>query len=155
MMRNTYVMSGILIFSLLLAIFVYMLHNVKTTVNLAGNANVNTSITTPVGNTGQNASIRVDSPQPYDEVTSPLVATGAARVFEGVLSYRLKDANNLVLVEKSVTIGGPEYGSYTPYTLYIPYSTPKTAAGILEVFEISAKDGTEVNKVIVPVHFSN
>ena len=44
-------------------------------------------------------------------------------------------------------------GVWGNYDVALPVGVPPTAQGTLEVFEVSPKDGSEVNKVVVPVTF--
>jgi len=83
----------------------------------------------------------------------PLVVRGEARVFENVFSYRLKDADGALLMENSGIASSSDTGRYGFFQVSAAYSEPKVASGTVEVFEYSAKDGSEINKVIVPVRF--
>ena len=93
------------------------------------------------------SSIHVFSPQPNDEVGLPLIIKGEARTFEAAFSYRIRNSRGAVLVEG--------HGMATNFEVSVNYPDPKTASGSVEVFESSAKDGSEINKVIVPVVFKN
>lgn len=98
--------------------------------------------------------IHVFSPQAGDEVGLPIVIKGEARTFEAAFSYRIKNSDGKVLVEDhSMTTGTADYPAYRPFEVTVNYPDPKTASGSVEVFEYSAKDGSEINKVIVPVKF--
>lgn len=101
----------------------------------------------------QEANIRVTSPQPNEEIGLPLVIQGEARVFENTFLYRLRDEDGTVLVEGFDTADAPDIGQFGPFTVSTMYSAPKGTRGTLEVFSDSAKDGSEINKVIIPVRF--
>ena len=99
-------------------------------------------------------SIHVFSPQPGEEVGLPVIIKGEARTFEAAFSYRIKNSKGAVLVEgHSMTTGTEDYPAFRPFEVSVNYPDPKTASGSVEVFESSAKDGSEINKVIVPVIF--
>jgi hypothetical protein len=75
--------------------------------------------------------------------------TGQARVWEAAYSFRIK-AGNKVLVEGhgTASIGAPEWGNFKEI---IKVSKKKGKKLTLELFEISAKDGTEINKLTIPL----
>jgi nucleoid-associated protein YgaU len=97
--------------------------------------------------------ISVRQPQPQDLVDDPLQAAGIGTGFEGVITGRVRDAIGLQLVQAPIMAGGT--GVWGNYHATLPLGTvPATAQGTLEVFEESAKgDGTELNKIVVPIVF--
>lgn len=99
--------------------------------------------------------IIVYAPQPNDEVGLPLVIKGEARVFESTFNYRIKDGDGSIIHESFGMAAAPDMGQYGPFELSVNYPKPKAATGTVEVFEYSAKDGSEINKVIIPVRFKN
>lgn len=100
-------------------------------------------------------SILLYSPQPNEEIGLPVVIRGEARVFENQFAYRIKNKDGSVLVEGSAYANSPDVGLYGPYEVSANYPKPKTNEGFVEVFEYSAKDGSEVGKVTVPVRFKD
>jgi predicted secreted protein len=92
--------------------------------------------------------IFVDTPNSDTEFLSPLKLTGFARVFEGTVNYRLKDENDNVLAEGFIQakVGAPEFGYFEKE---IEFTEPESGKGTLEVFQISAKDGSEIDKVLI------
>lgn len=100
--------------------------------------------------------IIVYSPKSGDEVGLPLVITGVVRVFENQFNYRLKDVNGSVLVSGPAQgIGEGEMSQYKELRIEVSYPAPKGTKGIVEVFDYSAKDGSEIDKVVVPIVFGN
>lgn len=97
--------------------------------------------------------ISVRQPQPHDLVDDPLVASGVGTGFEGVFAARVRDGNGAELVQATITAGGT--GIWGNYQISLALGgVPVTPQGTLEVFEFSASgDGSEINKVIVPVAF--
>ncbi len=97
--------------------------------------------------------ITVRQPRPYDLVDDPVVACGVGTGFEGVFAARLRDGNGAELVQISVTAGGTGiWGNF--HVSLDPGGVPPTPQGSLEVFEFSPKgDGSELNKVVVPIIF--
>lgn len=99
------------------------------------------------------ANIRVTAPQPNEEVSLPLVIRGEARVFESVFAYRLRDADGSILFEGHAMANAPDTGQFGPFEISVTYLEPSGTSGILEVFSRSAKDGSEINRVAIPVRF--
>jgi LysM repeat protein len=101
----------------------------------------------------QSAPIRVRQPQPYDLVDDPVQVAGIGAGFEGTFSARVRDGTGKELARQTIHAGGT--GILGNFQVSIPLGVaPATAAGTLEVFEISAKgDGSELNKAIVPITF--
>ncbi|MFH0873550.1 MAG: Gmad2 immunoglobulin-like domain-containing protein [Candidatus Komeilibacteria bacterium] len=121
---------------------------------------------TPVGRVGRKCefapcpnkpqqNITVTEPVADQEIGLPLVIAGQARVFENVMNYRLKDADGSVLVEGITGAAAPDIGQFGPYRVLISYPQPKGKIGTVEVFSHSAKDGSEINKTVVPVRFAD
>lgn len=99
--------------------------------------------------------IILESPKAGETVGLPLKVSGQARVFENVLQVRLKEKDGKLLVEKRVMAQSPDAGIFGPFDLSLSYPQPSTKEGIVEAFQYSAKDGSEVDKVRVPVIFGD
>lgn len=97
--------------------------------------------------------IWVTAPIANQTISSPLKISGSAMVFEATVCYRLKDAQNNILASgfTTATSGAPERGDFT---VDIQFKSPGAGTkGQLEVYEESMKDGSDTNKVIIPVVF--
>ncbi len=94
--------------------------------------------------------IWVNEPAPGIEVSSPLTVQGSARVYEATVNLRLVDQDGEVLVDTftTATAGGPARGEFETA---LAFPVPSTGEGRLEVFWISPKDGSEQDKVNIPV----
>lgn len=99
--------------------------------------------------------IVVYEPDANEPVGLPMVITGKARVFENQFAYRLTDGNGTELVEGIATADAPDIGQFGEFTITANYAEPTTATGTLEVFQYSAMDGSEVDKVTIPVTFAD
>ncbi|MFA6106221.1 MAG: Gmad2 immunoglobulin-like domain-containing protein [Patescibacteria group bacterium] len=97
--------------------------------------------------------IRVSEPKQGDEIGMPVIIKGQARVFENTFTYRVKDADGKILIEKNAMTSAPDAGIFGNFEISSNYIVPETETGIVEVFEYSAKDGSETNMVRVPVKF--
>jgi len=96
--------------------------------------------------------IEVLSPRGGDSVKSGFAIKGNARVFENVVSIRLLDSEGNILVQTSTTADAPEIGQFGPFEKMLNFQT-NNAAGTLEVYQVSAKDGSEIDKVTIPLIF--
>jgi nucleoid-associated protein YgaU len=96
--------------------------------------------------------ITVRQPLPYDLVDDPVGVCGVGTGFEATFAARVRDGNGAELAQVSIMAGGT--GIWGNYHVDIPLgAVPSTPQGTLEVFEFSAKDGSEINKVVVPITF--
>lgn len=95
--------------------------------------------------------ILVESPLAFEEVTSPLRATGTANTFEANFQYELTDADGGVLVEDFVTATSGT-GTRGTYEFTVPFDFE--GDGALVVFESSAKDGSRTNVAEIPLRMT-
>jgi spore germination protein GerM len=104
--------------------------------------------------------ILVYSPVDGTKVSSYFIVKGFARVFENTFVIRVSDAEtNERYFEKPFMTKTGEMGQYGEINHAISLGTviseiADKANLTLEVFEYSAKDGSEINKVTVPLIFS-
>lgn len=97
-------------------------------------------------------SIIVRQPEPFDVVDTPVAVCGIGTAFEGRFAARLRDADGEQLQQIPIETGGT--GIWDNFQVELGLSTiPSTAHGTVEVFEFSSRDGTEANKIVVPVVF--
>lgn len=99
--------------------------------------------------------IIVTSPEKNATVSkSSFKVTGRAIAFENVVTVRVTDGNGFQLLEKSVSTKAPDTGEFGDFSITLNVIT-NSDSGTIEVFEYSAKDGSEINKVSVPINFSD
>lgn len=101
------------------------------------------------------SNIHIFSPIQGDTITSPVKISGEVRVFENQFNIRIKDATGKVLVEESAMGGNGDMGQFNPFEKEVAYTKSSTAEGTIEIFDYSAKDGSEIDKVIIPVKFES
>lgn len=94
--------------------------------------------------------ILVESPLPFQTVTSPLRATGTANAFEATFEYEVVDADGRVVASHFVTAtsGSGERGTFD---FTAPFSPSRSGPGKLVVFERSAEDGSRIHEIEVPL----
>lgn len=94
--------------------------------------------------------IWVTAPDAGQKVASPLNLQGSALVFEATVNYRLRDDDGNILAE-GFTMADTSDSFRGDFDVSISFNPTAAGKGQLEVFAISAKDGSEINKVIIPV----
>ncbi|MBI3648127.1 MAG: Gmad2 immunoglobulin-like domain-containing protein [Actinobacteria bacterium] len=96
------------------------------------------------------APIEVTAPLAGAAVTSPVRIAGTADVFEAVVSIRILDQNGDVLAG-ATTMASCGTGCRGDYSTRVRFAVDVEQPGMIQVFEVSAKDGSMVNVVEVPV----
>lgn len=120
---------------------------VNTTAPTDNVSDFSASITSTSGN------MKLLSPESNSKVKSPLIIKGEALVFENQLSYQLFDEDGSVLAEGSGYANSPDMGEFGEFEIKIDFPEPKGNSGSLEVFDYSAKDGSKIDVVKIPVTF--
>ena len=95
----------------------------------------------------QAPSVLVESPLPFEEVTSPITAVGTANTFEANFQYELLDADGEIVDENFVTATS---GTGTRGTFEFTTAEFDDVAALV-VFESSAEDGSRVHEVEIPL----
>lgn len=97
--------------------------------------------------------IVVDDPRPGATTTSPLTITGTANVFEATVSIRVLDAERRTIA-RTFTTATCGSGCRGTFSTAVRYAVDRAQAGTVEVFEVSAEDGSSLHLVAVPVRLS-
>lgn len=113
-----------------------------------------TPIPTPIAS----ENIILLSPKANEYITQKLIIEGKARVFENVLSIRLKNKlTGKVYGQTRASTNAQEMGEFGDFYAGVLLDDDELLPGmelILEVFLSSPKDGSETDKVAVPIIFS-
>jgi germination protein M len=99
------------------------------------------------------APIHVDSPVWNDTVTSPLRVYGTSNVFEATSQIQILDDSGKVLKESVVTATSGT-GTRGTYDVTISFDAEPGSDIVLRSFEYSAKDGSMINVVDIPLHMA-
>ncbi|MFN2587760.1 MAG: Gmad2 immunoglobulin-like domain-containing protein [Actinomycetota bacterium] len=99
------------------------------------------------------APIIVEKPEAGQTVTSPVIVSGTANVFEATVSMRILGPDDEVLAE-TFTTATCGTGCRGTYRKNIPFQVVELTDGVIEVFESSAEDGSPLHVVRVPVVLS-
>jgi len=96
-----------------------------------------------------NANIILESPKAGDTLSSQFVIKGKARIFENQLNFRVRNSKGQSLIEGTMAAQAASAGQFGPFDATVS-SVPKGTTTI-EVFDHSAKDGSEIDKVSIEV----
>ncbi|PKQ19228.1 MAG: hypothetical protein CVT66_11230 [Actinobacteria bacterium HGW-Actinobacteria-6] len=94
--------------------------------------------------------ILVESPTPMQTATSAVRVAGNANVFEAVFIAEIRDASGVTLAKEQV-MATSGTGTRGTFDATFPFATPETQMGSLVVYEVSAKDGSHINVVTIPL----
>ncbi len=94
--------------------------------------------------------IVVDLPRARATVSSPIMISGNANVFEATVSIRILDATGAV-IEETFTTATCGTGCRGGYEAEVPFAVDEAQDGTVMVFESSAETGRPINVVKVPI----
>lgn len=93
---------------------------------------------------------RIDQPHAFDLVGNPILVGGVGSGFEATLNYRVHEGHDEVTGFFTVGGGTGEHGQFQ-VQVDVAGAAFTLDRVFVEVFEVSPADGSEINKVIVPV----
>jgi hypothetical protein len=94
--------------------------------------------------------ILLESPGIGERVSSPVTISGSADVFEAVVSIAILDEHGRT-VASSFTMATCGTGCRGSYTVDVRYDVGTRQPGMIRVYEVSAKDGSPLHVVEIPV----
>jgi germination protein M len=94
--------------------------------------------------------ILVELPLPFETVTSPLRAAGSANTFEATFDYDLIGPDGKVIAHNFVTATSGN-GIRGTFDFTVPFTVSQSGPGKFVVYELSAKDGSRVHQVEIPI----
>jgi germination protein M len=100
--------------------------------------------------------ILIESPLPQlpdQTVTRPFRMVGTANTFEATFQYELVDSAGKVIARHFVTATSGS-GTRGTFDVTIPYPAGHAGSGKLVVYESSAKDGSRIHVIEIPVRLS-
>lgn len=92
----------------------------------------------------------IQQPAPYDLVGDPILVGGIGQGFEATLQYRVHDGHDERTGHFNVGGGTGEHGQFQ-LAIDVAGAAFMLDRLFVEVYEESARDGSEINKVTVPV----
>ena len=102
-----------------------------------------------------NDKIKVFNIEDNQEVFSPLTIIGQGVAFENNLIVELRNNDHEPIVKEFTTIKSGEVGEMGDYSITLNFKFNNTKEGFIAVYEQSAKDGSELNLVEIPVKFGS
>lgn len=99
--------------------------------------------------------IMVFSPRAHDAVHKTFMVSGKARVFENQFSIRIISSRGTLLREIAAIADAPDIGLFGNFgkEITLPDGLKDNVDLTLEVFTYSAKDGSEIDKVSLPLRY--
>jgi LysM repeat protein len=94
----------------------------------------------------------IQQPRPHDLVGNPVLVAGIGSGFEATLQFRIHDGHDERTGHFNVGGGTGEHGQFQ-LSVDVAGAAFQLDRLFVEIYEESAKDGSEINKVIVPVIF--
>jgi hypothetical protein len=91
--------------------------------------------------------VLVESPLAFQRVTSPLRARGTANTFEATFQYDLRAGGKVLKTHFVTATSGT--GTRGTFAVEIPFAA--SGRGTLVVYELSAKDGSRIHEVAIPL----
>jgi len=154
-MRKNILIAILAILALSLATYVFFLscQEKNRAIQEAKQSATEKTAANPSENNQDTVNIHIFSPKTGDTIELPLKVLGEVRVFENQFNIRLKDGKGKVLVEETAIAENGDAGQFNLFEKEVNYPQPSTSEGTIEVFDYSAKDGTEIDKVIIPIKF--
>jgi hypothetical protein len=96
--------------------------------------------------------ISVRQPRAHDIVDDPVEVAGVGTGFEGTLQARVRNHAGDEIAQRHFQAGGTGIWGNFFFRIDVP-GVPAHARGTLEVYEVSAEDGSEVEKRVIPIVF--
>ena len=98
--------------------------------------------------------IQVSNIKAGDNLVSPVIIEGAGVAFENTLTVELRNQAHETMVKEYVTTKSSYLGKSGLFKITLSFDFSSTKEGYVAVYEESAKDGSEVNLVEIPVTFN-
>jgi len=87
-------------------------------------------------------------------LSNPFVILGRARAFESVVNWRVRDSRHKDLASGAVMTNAPDMGRFGSFRVRDFFDeAPDIGEGYVEVYTVSPRDGSEQDKVSIPVRF--
>jgi hypothetical protein len=96
--------------------------------------------------------VLIENPLPFEHVDSPLRVSGSSNTFEATSQLELLDARGKLLAAKTVTASSGT-GTRGTFSVSLNFHAPAGAATLVS-YEYSARDGSRIDVVRIPVRIS-
>ena len=105
----------------------------------------------PASSEISNSVIKVTSPYKNQTVKTPFKISGQAKVFENQFNYRVTDSLGRILGEGTIKAQSESLSGFAPFEVTVSSLADIKGKGQVEVFDYSPKDGSVINKLVIPV----
>jgi len=93
--------------------------------------------------------VLIESPLPFEQVTSPLQVSGSSNTFEATSRLELLGTNGKLLAAKTVTATSGT-GTRGTFDVTLSFKAPAGSATLVS-YENSAKDGSRIDVLRIPI----
>lgn len=125
--------------------------NIDVDADIPPTVDVSVDADMPLSPAEPSEDIIVTEPLMNQEVGDSFEVTGEGRVFEQVLNWRLTDLGSGESIEDFANTNAADIGLFGPFSFTVEVPETYSDELLLEVFEYSAADGSQVNTVEVPL----
>ncbi len=101
----------------------------------------------------QNVAFRIYEPTPNTDVKNRIVVKGLARVYEGTILYEFEDGH--FILDSGFTTAAADASGWGEFEIIIELDDVADYSGRIFLFEESAKDGSRINELKIPVNVIN
>ena len=101
-----------------------------------------------------NEDIKVFGIEENQTISSPITIKGEGVAFENTLVVELRNEERQALVQEPTMIRSGGVGEKGPFEITLNFQFSGTSEGFVAIYEESAKDGSEVNLVEIPVKYA-
>jgi hypothetical protein len=110
-------------------------------------------ITDPCNNASSDGEILVTKPCMKETLGSKFQIQGTARVFEATFQVSIVSSRGIILYTNTFMTTGGDIGQKNPFNETITWNSPGVGTGTVNVYELSARDGSTQHLVSIPVKF--
>lgn len=103
----------------------------------------------------ETTNLKLTYPSPYSTIGLPVVLRGQARVFENQFNYRVKNTDGTILAEGTSQTDAKDAGQFGSFEITVTdFKNNPGTEGFVEIFYYSAKDGSEMENINIPIVFA-
>ena len=106
-----------------------------------------------ISSPAENKTLRITAPKVGAYIKSPVTISGRATDPKTALQVKIKDSSGLTLAREKMTTAASQKMSI--FSAKVKYKKPSRSKGTIEIFYLSPKDGSEINKLSIPVNFKD
>lgn len=109
------------------------------------------TISEPLRNPLKNRYIQINFPKAGAIITNPVLISGKADCSKTALGVKIKDSKQMELAKTSLAPAGSQICVFSDK---VRFKKPAAKGGFVEIYQIT-KDGSEANRITIPVRFAD